>query len=298
MLLPGLSYAQSVDSSSRSKLVTTSPYLGGITITNMVTPVSSGGNTFTIQQPIVDAGIPVYKQFSSAHPTFVKVGIRYQGLLLSNEKSIAGTNFHSITIPLLVSYSISQATSIAVIGMAGVASDFKRSIKGEDVLYSVGVRVGFHQDKALQYGVTLIYLRNYSGKYLLPLPDIDWKINDKLSFTGIVPARASLKYSLSKTQSLGITGSITGSFYRLNEGEKEQYLHLRQSSGGLMYDLKVSQCWKLNLIAGHTFMQRLETFNMDQKVSFNGFSKLNDRISNVSYQKNSFIFQVGISYQF
>jgi hypothetical protein len=87
--------------------------------------------------------------------------------------------------------------------------------------------------------------------------------------------------------------------YRLNEeGKEQQYLHLRQTSAGLIYDLKIGKRWKLNLVAGHTLTQRLETFNMDQKVSFNGFGKLDDRISNVSYQQNSFIFQTGISYQF
>jgi hypothetical protein len=65
-----------------------------------------------------------------------------------------------------------------------------------------------------------------------------------------------------------------------------------------MYDLAVGRRWRLNLIAGHTFMQKLETFNIDQKVSLNKFGKLNDRLSNISYNQNSFIFQGAISYQF
>lgn len=298
MLLPAFGYSQSTDSIAPSKLATASPRLGGITISNQVAPIKANGSTFTMQQPVVDIGIPLYKDFTSKHPVFIRAGIRYQGLLLSNENSIGGTNFHAVTVPLSFSYSFSRATNITLIGLATVGSDFKHSIEGEDVLYTAGVRVGFRQDKAFKYGVTFTYVSNYSGQYLLPLPDIDWTINKRLRLTGIIPARISLMYKLTEAQSLGLTASMSGSMYRLNEGKQPQYLHLRQNSAGLSYDLRLGQRWKLNLIAGHTFMQRLETFNMDQKVSFNGFSKLNDRVANVSYRENSFIFQGGLSYQF
>ncbi len=299
MLLPVLAWSQQADTILRSKLITTAPRLGGITITNQVAPIKAGGNTFTMQTPTADIAIPVYKKFTTKHPILIRTGIRYQGLLLSNEKSISSTNFHSITVPLLASYSLSRATNMSFIGMATIASDFKTSIREEDVQYTAGIRFGFRQNKAFKYGITMTYVRNYAGEYLLPLPDIDWTINKRLSLTAILPARASLRYKLTEAQSLGLTASIGGGMYRLNEaGKEQQYLHLRQSSGGLIYDLKLGQRWKLNLVAGHTFTQRLETFNLDQKVSFNGFSKLNDRKANVSYQQNSFIFQGGLSYQF
>jgi hypothetical protein len=298
MLLPVFTYSQGADSSRPSKLTTTSPRLGGVTITNLVAPIRADGNTFIMQTPVVDIGIPVYKNFRSKHPVLLKTGIRYQGLFLSNEKNIGSTNFHSITIPLLFHYSISRATSISFIGLASAGSDFKFNLEGKDILYTVGVRIGFRQNKSFKYGVTLTYTDNYAGKYLLPIPDIDWTISKRLSLTGVLPARVSFKYKMSATQSLGLTASISAAMYRLNQNQDEQYLHLRQNSGGLIYDLTLSKRWKLNLVAGHTFMQRLETFNIDQKVSLNGFGKLNDRVSNISYQQNSFIFQGGISYQF
>jgi len=184
------------------------------------------------------------------------------------------------------------------VGLATVGSDFKRSISAEDILYTVGVRIGFQPNNSFRYGVTLAYISNYSGKFLLPIPDIDWTISNKLSLTGVIPARASLKYKLSEIQSLGITGSLNSSMYRLNADTKDQYINLQQNSAGLIYDIKLSRRWKFNLIGGHTFSQRLQTFNMDQKVSFDGFTKLNDRVANISYRQNSFIFQGGISYEF
>jgi len=299
MLLPVLGYCQSADSSNmHKKLTTTAPLLGGVTVTNIVTPVDGGGNTFTMQQPIVDVGFPVYKDFSAAHPILIKTGIRYQGLFLSGDQNTGSNEFQSITVPLLLNYSLSRSTSISFVGLATIGSDLKRSIGTEDIQYTAGVRIGFRPSKPFRYGITLAYTSNYSGKFLLPIPDIDWTISNTLSLTGIIPVRATLKYQLSEIQSLGITASLNGSMYRLNNDAKDQYLHLRQNSAGLIYDLKLSQRWKLNLIAGHTFSQRLETFNLDQKVPFDGFSKLNDRVANVSYRQNSFIFQGGLSYEF
>jgi hypothetical protein len=86
ILLPALGYSQNADSTGQSKLTTTSPRLGGVNVSNMTVPVRTNGSTFIMQLPVVDIGTPVYKNFTSKHPALIRVGMRYQGLLLSNEK--------------------------------------------------------------------------------------------------------------------------------------------------------------------------------------------------------------------
>jgi len=298
ILMPILGYTQQTDSTAKPVLLTTAPRLGGVNITNQVTPINAGGNTFVMQLPTADVGIPVYKHFSGKHPVMVKTGVRYQGLLLTDEQSIGSNNFHSLTVPLLVSYSFSRATNMQFIGAATAGTDGKQDIKGEDIQYVIGVRMGFHQRSAFKYGVTLSYISNYSGSYILPIPDLDWEINKRWSLSGIIPVRTSLKYAITKAHSLGITAGYNGGLYGLNNQPQRQYIQLQQYSGGLIYDGKLGQRWRVNLVAGYTFMQRLETFNMDQKISFNDLTKLNDRKPNISYRQNSFIFQGGISYLF
>jgi hypothetical protein len=298
LLLPILSYCQSPDTAKHKKFLTTSPFLGGVNVTDIVSPVKVNNSTITMQQPIADIGIPVYKDFSTVNTVLIKTGIRYRGLFLSNEEKIGESAFHSVTIPLLFNYSLSRTKTISFIGLATAGSDFKRGIEANDILYTLGVRMGFRASKSFKWGVTLIYTRNYSGKFLLPLPDFDWTINDNWNLTAVLPSRASLKRKLSNSQSLGLTVGLDGSMYRLNTTNQPQYIHLRQNSAGLLYDLTLSRRWKFTMVAGHTFMQRLETFNMDQKVPFEGFGKLNDRVANISYNQNSFLFQGGVSYQF
>jgi len=297
ILLPYLIHAQHTDT-TRSPLVTTAPRLGGITITNLAAPIKANGNTFLMQLPTADISIPVYKHFSSAHTVIIKTGVRYDGMILNDEKNIGSNNFHSLTIPFIASYSFSRTTNLTLIGLATIASDFKQNIVADDILYTGGVRIGFQPKSALRYGVTFTYIHNYSGDFFLPLPDIDWMISKKWNLACVLPARLSLKYKFVPSQSIGITAWSLGSMYRLNDGLEKQYLHLQQYSAGLIYDLNLGPRWKVTLSAGHTMMQRLETFDMDQKVSFNNFNKLYHRQPNISYRENSFVAQGGISYQF
>jgi len=304
LLLPVLSFAQRTDPNRpadtvRPKpFVTTAPRLGGVTISSQVTPLTVNGSTVMLYQPTVDIGIPLYKNFSSPHPLLIKTGLRYDGLFIDNEKYIGSSAFHTLTVPLVVNYSITRGTDLSLIGGVMVSSDFQRDIESDDIFYTAGVRIGFRPSKALRYGVTLVYLRNYSGEYLLPVPDIEWAINDRWNLTAVLPARASLKYKFDKAQSLGITNSFTGGTWRLNSGVGKQYLQLQQVSAGLLYECTLAKRWKVSLIPGHTLLQRLETFGLDQKISLDNFRKLGDRVHNVSYRQNSFTFQGSISFAF
>lgn len=96
ILLPVFCYSQNADSSTKSILLTTSPRLGGVNITNQVASIKAGRSTFPMQLPVADIGIPLYKDFSGKHPVLIKTGVRYQGLLLSNENNIGSDNFHSL----------------------------------------------------------------------------------------------------------------------------------------------------------------------------------------------------------
>jgi hypothetical protein len=300
IVLPILCAAQNADS-VHGPLLTTSPRLGGFNLTSLNAPIRADGSTFLLHQTVADLGVPVYRNFTGPHALFIKTGIRYEGIFIENENKIGSSTFSSLSVPLIVNYSLNQKTSLTLIGLATVSSDWKHSIQSGDVQYTAGVRLGFQPSAAFRWGVTLMYISNYSGKFLMPLPDIEWAINSRWSLSALVPARISLKYKLSPVQSLGVTSGYMGGMYRLNPNGKtgqEQYLSLQQYSGGLIYDLKLGQRWKLTLIGGRTFEQRLETFNMDQKVSFDNFGKLNDRKANISYRENSFVFQAGISYAF
>ena len=149
--------------------------------------------------------------------------------------------------------------------------------------------------------MTLTYVNSYSGQLLIPIPDIDWTINSHLQLTAVVPSRVSLKYKLTPNQSIGITNGYTTSTYGFTNGKSpqdKQYLSWQQYNGGLIYDLTLSKRWNINLVAGHSFMQRFETFDQREKASFDNFSELNNRKPIYSNRQTSFVFQGTVTYQF
>ncbi len=151
VLLPVLCTAQNADS-IRTPLLTVSPRLGGINLTDLSVPIKTNGNTFLLHQTVVDAGIPIYKNFAGPHPVFIKTGIRYEGLFLENEKNIGRTNFTSVSLPLIVSYSLNRQTSLTMIGLATVSSDWRSPIESGDIQYTAGVRLGFQPSQSLRWG--------------------------------------------------------------------------------------------------------------------------------------------------
>lgn len=293
-LLPVLCLAQMTDSNTISRLTTVSPRLGGVTVTDAVTPMKGSD----VQQHIVDFGIPLYKNFTGPHAILIKSGFRYENLLVPNIQPYGSGVFNNFTIPLIASYGITKKTSLTFVGLASFSSDLKESLQTKDLQYTAGIRIGFRPSNNLQYGVTLTYINNYSGRFLLPIPDIDWTINKHLTLSAIVPSRISLKYKLSPAQSIGLTSGYVGNIYSLNNGKTKQYLSWQQYSAGIIYDRSISKRWSFNLIAGHSFMQRLETFDQGAKASLDNFSELSGRKANYSEQQTSFIFQGGISYKF
>jgi hypothetical protein len=315
LLLPSLALAQAIND---GPLQTVAPKLGGINVTGMTAPISQDSKNFLINQVVVDLSVPVYKNFNTPNPVIFKAGMRYQGLFLSGESSvgadkyesnlglnnlsgqntIGGTNFHSFTIPLSFTYVISPSTNVTAIAAVGFGSDLKKNLIASDIIYTGGLRMGFHQDQDFKYGVTLVYNKTYSGQYLIPIPDIEWKINDKWNLSAALPIRTSLKYKLTSAQSLGATFGLNAGEYRLNNEDRRKYVQFQQMSGGLIYDLKLFQNWKLNLICAYALMQKLQSFDNDQKITLDDFGGLSKRKTIYSNQTKSIVVQGGISYEF
>ncbi len=276
------------------------PMLGYVNINGGTSSINTGSEKISIGQAAADINIPLYKNFKAQHPHFTQLLLHYDGLFISDNSKIGSSNnFHSISATLMQTISISKTTNMTFIAMSNIASDFKQDLEGRDIMYGAGVRMGFHQNKNLKYGVTLMYINSYAGRFLIPLPDIDWQINDRWNLSAFIPAIASLKYKISDKQSLGLATGLNATVYGLNDSaQHKQYIQFQQYNLGFVYDINLGKHWKINLNAGRTLMQKLETFSTDQKVSFEDFGSLHNRISNVSYKENSFFIHGGISYRF
>lgn len=279
-------------------LTTYAPLLGGVNTSYIVSPM---GGSQTLQQAIVDESSPVYKVMKTKHPLLIKGGARYQGLFLSGSGSdpIGVSNFQSVSATFSATYMLSRNTNITALGVAGVASDFRKDVDASDIIYSAGIRWGFRQATHFKFGVTLLYSHAYSGNVLIPLPDIDWTISKKWELEGFLPFRTSLKYKLNKTETLALTQGFYTTAYRLNDPSGiGKYLELQQISTGLMYEHTFNRRWSTHLIAGYAVSSKLRTFDNNQTVGFDNFGALNKRVAEVSYNQGAFLGQVGVSFKF
>ncbi|BAV05532.1 hypothetical protein SAMN05421788_10521 [Filimonas lacunae] len=298
------SYSQTTTSDSLSKrlsqpLTTAAPLLGGVNVSYLVSAPGTDNNTFTMNQAVVDVSTPIYRAMKTKHPLFIKTGLRYQGLYLNGEKQIGIDNFHSFTIPVFMTYVFNRNTNLTVLANAGVGSDFRGDLNAEDIYYTAGMRFGFRQSKNFRIGVTLIYSKSYAGTNLLPLPDIDWTISKHWRLEAFIPFRTSLKYKFNEHQTLAFTqGFQTGNFRVHDYTGTGKYLQLQGVTTGLMYDHTFNRRWNIYLIAGMAVSQKLQTFTNDQQLGLNQFSKMNDRIPTVSYEKGGIVGQAGINYKF
>ncbi|WEK34313.1 MAG: DUF6268 family outer membrane beta-barrel protein [Candidatus Pseudobacter hemicellulosilyticus] len=280
-------------------LTSTAPRLGGINVSGVLFPVSGNGKDFLIQQFSAEAGTPVrILKLKSNRPYFFRASLRYQGLYLSGEPFIGSNNFHSVTANLSYTTILSRSTHLSIFGLTGVASDFRKSITGSDLYYTVGARIALRQDKDFKYAINLVYTDMYTGSFLLPIPEFAWTINDKWSWTGFLPIRTSLKYKLSKQHQLGWTTTFQGATYRLNSGAGDEYIQHQQVSTGISYDWQLNHRWDLNIIGGYTLSNKLQTYSNSEKAGFNAFDKIQDRKWNLSYDRNTPFIQAGFNYKF
>jgi hypothetical protein len=220
-------------------------------------------------------------------------------MYLAGESSIGVNNFHSVTIPLSVTYIVSRNTNITGIASAGVGSDFRKDVTGSDIYYNAGVRFGFRQTKNFKLGVILVYSKGYAGSTLLPLIDFEWKISERWKLEAVTPVRTSLKYKLDKVQTLALTQGLNAAAYRLNDSSKVgKYIQFQQLNAGLMYERIINKHWLFSLTTGYAFSQKLQTFRNDQKISLNDLGAMNKRIKETSYEKASMMVQAGLMFRF
>lgn len=273
------------------------PLLGAFIFRTAASQMNAGGFNFVAYQTFADISSPIYGSIKGKHPYFGQLNLKYQGLQLAGEKNIGQSVFHNFSMAIFHNYIRSKSNFITVIALGSVGSDFKRSIIASDLNLVLGVRVGWRQNKAFKIGVIFVYANVYSGQYLLPLPDFKWSINDHWTLSGLFPIKTSLKYKISNTQSLGGTFDLGGGAYRLNDfSANRKYIQLSQFSAGLVYDVAINRKFKMALFLEHAVMQKLQTFNSNEKAFLNQFNK--KRTAEVSYIRTSFVLQAELRYLF
>ncbi len=300
-----LSYSQERDSiksklSNKSIGATAPPLLGGITVGVLVSPINSDDDDFVLNQNTLEMRTPLYGNTNGKHPYIGKMTLKYNGLYLSENEIFGKSNFHSLQALHTHTLILPRRRTLTFLTSVGAGSDFKEGFTGEDITFNAGLRMGWLRNRSFVFGVSIIYVNNYVGQFLLPIPDFAWKINENWSLEAILPQRISLKHNFSQFSSLGLNIEMNSGNYQIHdEEEQDQFLNFFQFNGGLNYEKVFAKRWKFNAFVGYTLTQRLQAIDNDKKAGLNDFKSLqDDDRADISLEEKSPIFQFSFSYSF
>jgi hypothetical protein len=274
--------------------------LGSFEADYTYSPFKVNGKDMNIQQVNGTLTLPVYSKMQNGKLDFFLAGVGYSGLFLSGMGSeFEGSKFHSFSVPLTFQKSFSPKYALIVSVIPSLSSDLK-DISGEDMLYSGAAMLRIKKSDKFSYSIGAAFSKQFFGTLLVPIIGIDWKISDKLSFSGTLPVSEKLKYQLSNKSATGINidFGIGGGSYRLSKKMNSDYFQAQQFKTSLFYEYMLAKNFSINVSAGYNFTQQLDLYSKDQKVNWAPFNNLNKRVPLAELKKTGVAVQTGINYRF
>lgn len=274
--------------------------LGAFEANYSVAPFKLNGTKINLEQVGGTVTIPVINRMKDGKLDFLLIGAGYNGLFLSGTGSVfGGKSFHSISLPITFQKSLSQKYAIVASFVPSIASDFK-DISSDDMVYSGALMLKINQSSKFSYSVGAAFARQFFGTLLVPIVAIDWKINDKLSLSGVLPISGKVKYQLSEQHALGVIAdyAIGGGSYRLSKKMNGDYLQIQQLKTAVFYEYAFSKKFSIEVNAGYNVKQQLDRYSKDEKVDWIPFNDPNERAPLAELKKTGFTAQTGVKYRF
>ncbi|MDN5287917.1 MAG: hypothetical protein JWR38_4191 [Mucilaginibacter sp.] len=254
-----------------------------------------------IQQVNANLALPLYKNLHDGKLDFFLVGVGYSGLFLSGTgDEFGGTKFQSISVPLTFQKAFSPKYALIVSVVPTISSDLK-DVSGDDMIYSGAAMLRIRKSATFSYSIGVAYSKQFFGSVLVPIFGIDWKISDKLSYSGTLPVADKLNYQLSAKSAFGLKNGfgIGGGSYRLSKKMNSDYFQVQQFRSMLFYNYALAKNFSIEVSGGYNFVQKLDLYDKDQKVNwvpFNNLDKRGDPLTEL--KKTGIAVQAGINYRF
>lgn len=125
-----------------------------------------------------------------------------------------------------------------------------------------------YSDK-LKIGYGALYNQEFFGPNLVPLINLDWKLSERWSITGLLPIYAKVKYRFSERLDGGLShfGLVTS--YRLGDPEYEgDYLERKSIDEALYARYQLFGDFFLEGRVGYALGRSYKQYEADQKVDF------------------------------
>ena len=276
------------------------PPIGSFEADYSFSPFKINNKDVSIQQINGKLTVPLYNILKDGKYDFFLAGIGYSGLQLSGTGNQFGSsNFHSISLSLTWQKTFSPKYSLITSFIPMLSSDLK-DVSGEDMIYSGVAILRIRKSDKFSWSLGAAFSKQFFGTVFIPVVGIDWKISNKLNFSGTLPISDKLSYLLSNKSSIGINNDfgLGGGSYRLSRKMNSDYFQAQQFKTSLFYEYHLAGNFSVNLNAGYNFGQQLNLYTKDQKVNWVPFNNIDKLKPLEQVKKNGFAIQTGINYNF
>ena len=218
--------------------------------------------------------------------------INYFGSYVSNDEQLTPDianpiNIHGIIIRTGLYHKFSKGRSIQVFFAPRLMSDFN-SIDKNHFQFGGMVLYNKKYSETLTMGFGLNYNQELFGPYLVPLVNLDWKLNTRWSIKGVLPIYAKIKYEINDRFNIGYHHFGLLTTYSLGAPEyKGDYMERNSIDETIFARYHITKNIHVEGRFGYAFGRSYTQYESDQKVKFSiplvGFG--DDRVQkNISFE--------------
>jgi hypothetical protein len=180
---------------------------------------------------------------------------------------------YGVSVNLAWLHKLNDKHNIILFTRSGIFSDMK-DISGEDLRGTIGVRyTSKHSDK-FSSGFGLAYSKQFFGKQITPIIELNYRFSDKLQFYGLMPVRQHLEYTISRKSKTGIELNADATSYRLSaSSEASRYMRIAQWTGAAYYRYNFYANWNINIGINMAIRQRFEVYDKVSSSNWTLFTK-------------------------
>ncbi len=177
-------------------------------------------SSLSISQSRINTFLPLVLKNEDA----IVLGTFYERIRLRTRKTNLNTfDLHSAVFQIGYGKKWNEKWNMLLLLFPKIASDWK-GITSEDFQMG-GIFIATKKiNEKFRYKFGLYYNREYFGNLIVPVVGLDWRINEKLNFFGILPRGLNLEYKAFKKIHFGLAHETITTTYRLNSNFNSNYI--------------------------------------------------------------------------
>lgn len=195
--------------------------------------------------------LPIYNDSTN----LFAAAFSYKSNYLESFPPLYGTSLN-----LAWAHRLSDKHTIILFTQGGIFSDMK-DLSSEDLRGSIGFRYTTKHSENFRSGFGIAYSKQFFGKQIIPIIELNYKFSDKWQFYGLLPIRQRLEFTISNRSKtgFGINGDVSS--YRLSAAsDSSHYIKIAHWVGIIYYQYNFYGKWHANATVGTALLQRTEMF--------------------------------------